>query len=254
MCERRGVNPFDLSGKAALVTGGNSGLGRDIVLAMQRAGAKCYSVSRTGALRDEGRPFADSEGALLDLTRSNAATTALDLAERQVGPIDILVNCAGISEMARAEQADMALFSQLLAINLVAVQALSAEFVRRCKARKAGGSIINVGSILSASPMRGASAYAASKAALDQMSRVQALEWGRHGIRVNVIAPGWYPTPMTGDLLNGPTGAILRQKNPLGRLGQSGDLDGAVLLLASDAGRYITGAIIPVDGGQQLAG
>ncbi|MCU0830379.1 MAG: SDR family oxidoreductase [Rhizobiaceae bacterium] len=223
-------------------------------MALQAAGARCFSVSRTGMDQDTGQMLPPEVSFVTDLTDDGAAKRAIDAAEQVIGPLDVLINSAGISEVARAEATSGELLFSQLAINLAAVQELSAEFVCRCKARKRGGAIINISSILSGMPMRGSSGYAASKAALDQMSRVHALEWGRHGIRVNVIAPGWFPTPMTDGLLSGPTGAVLRQKNPLGRLGEAGDIAGAVLLLASDAGRYMTGSVIVVDGGQSLAG
>jgi 2-dehydro-3-deoxy-D-gluconate 5-dehydrogenase len=249
-----GVNfgMFSLAGKAALVTGGNSGLGRDALHAMRGAGAKCFAVSRTGIDHATGAQLSAQECLVLDLKHEGAAAIALDAAENACGPIDVLVNSAGVSLMQRAETCSAGEIEELFSINLFAVNALNAEFVKRCRKRGSGGSIINVGSILAANAMRGAAIYGASKAALDQLTRVQALEWGRHGIRVNSIAPGWFQTPMTDDLLSGPAGALLRQKNPTGRLGLPGDLDGAVLLLASDAGRYITGSIITVDGGQHL--
>jgi 2-dehydro-3-deoxy-D-gluconate 5-dehydrogenase len=248
------LSRFDMTGRSVLVTGGNSGLGRDALMALSGVGARCFTVSRTGIDQVTGFPLSARDCYVTDLTLDGAAQRTFNAAEAAIGFIDVLVNSAGISEIARAEALSSEQLFNQLAINLGAVQALSAEFVSRCKARKSGGAIINISSILAELPMRGSSGYAASKAALNQMSRVHALEWGRHGIRVNVIAPGWFPTPMTDGLLSGPTGAILRQKNPLGRLGETGDIAGAVLLLASDAGRYITGSTIVVDGGQQLAG
>jgi NAD(P)-dependent dehydrogenase (short-subunit alcohol dehydrogenase family) len=247
---------FRLDGRAALVTGGNSGLGRDALDALRIAGARVHSVSRTGGSHQDDRrpPLSPSEGDIVDLTMANAAEIALDKAEAAVGPINILVNSAGISMRGRAEETTEAEMAAMLALNLTACHCLSAAFVNRCKARGVGGSIIHIGSILADSQMRGSMAYAASKAGLEQMAKVQALEWGRLGIRVNVIAPGWFPTPMTREILSGPAGAVLRQKNPLGRLGTAGDIAGAVLLLASEAGQYITGALLHVDGGQRLAG
>jgi NAD(P)-dependent dehydrogenase (short-subunit alcohol dehydrogenase family) len=250
------LGAFRLDGRFALVTGGNSGLGRDALEALRMAGARVRSVSLSGfGQATDGRlPLAAAEADSADLTIPGVAREVFDRAEAASGPVDILVNSAGISLQARAEGTTEAEMAAMFAANVTACHAMAAEFAARRRQQGKGGSIIHVGSILADSPMRGTMAYAASKAALEQMARVQALEWGRHGIRVNVLAPGWFPTPMTDGILSGPAGAVLRQKNPLGRLGMPGDIAGAVLLLASDAGRYITGTMIHVDGGQRLAG
>jgi NAD(P)-dependent dehydrogenase (short-subunit alcohol dehydrogenase family) len=241
---------FSLSGRRALVTGGNSGLGAQISAALAAAGAEVFVVSRTGIDPLTGLTLPESNCLIADLTHPDAPKVVFD----RFGSLDILVNCAGASFMNRAELISTADFMAILNINLTAAHALSAAFVQNLRERKTGGSIIHISSILAHQPIRGSAAYAASKAGLDQLTRVQALEWGRHNIRVNSIAPGWFETPLTTELLASPAGAILRRQNPLGRLGAAGDLDGAVLLLASDAGRYITGMVLTVDGGQSLAG
>jgi NAD(P)-dependent dehydrogenase (short-subunit alcohol dehydrogenase family) len=241
---------FDLTGRVALVTGGNSGIGAQISSALSRAGAEVYVVSRTGIDSASGLILPESNCLVADLTHPDTPA----LVFQRFAAVDILVNCAGASTMERAESISAADFMAVLNINLTAAHTLSAAFVQHLRKRKAGGSIIHISSILANQTIRGSAAYAASKAGLDQLTRVQALEWGRHHVRVNSISPGWFETPLTADLLASPAGAILRHKNPLGRLGAAGDLDGAVLLLASDAGRYINGVVLAVDGGQSLGG
>ena len=226
------------------------GLGARIASVLHDAGAQVMSVARGAS----AVPASAIVHEAVDLREAESAQRVLDLAQRHFGGADILVNCAGQSVMERAERLGRADFDDVFRLNVTTVQDLSAAFVQQCRAAKHGGVILNVSSILARMPLRGGSAYAASKAALDQMTRVHALEWGRLGVRVNAIAPGWFETAMTRDLLSGPAGTLLRQKNPTMRLGEPGDLDGAVLLLVSDAGAYITGAILPVDGGQHLAG
>ena len=245
------ADPFSLDGRRAIVTGGNMGLGAGIAALLAGRGARVLSVARGPRATDAPASIVHKS---VDLRRAGSEDEVLGLAQAELGGADILVNCAGNSLMERAEHIGRDAFDELLSINLTAVQALSAAFVRGCRKAGHGGAILNVSSMLTGVTLRGSAAYSAGKAGLDQLTRVHALEWGRHGIRVNAVAPGWFKTSMTSDILDGPGGTVLRQKNPLGRLGEAGDLDGAVLLLVSDAGRYITGAIIPVDGGQQLAG
>jgi NAD(P)-dependent dehydrogenase (short-subunit alcohol dehydrogenase family) len=240
---------FSLKGRNALVTGGNSGIGSQISAALTKAGAEVFIVSRTGIDAQTGRPLPQSHCLVADLTHAETPHLVFE----RFGRVDILINCAGASQMARAEAISTPDFMDVLNINVAAAHAMSAAFVRQLRLRQCGGSIIHISSILANQTVRGSAAYAASKAGLDQLTRVQALEWGRYNIRVNSIAPGWFETPLTHDLLSGPAGGILGQRNPLGRLGTPGDLDGAVLLLASDAGRYINGVILAVDGGQSLS-
>ena len=143
---------------------------------------------------------------------------------------------------------------QVFAVNVVGAFNVAQEAARRMIEAKIAGAIINTTSILKNMPQKGAVAYSMSKAALAQMTRALALEWAAHNIRVNAIAPGWFPTGINQELMTGPASNYLKAKNPMRRLGENGDLEGALLLLASNAGGYMTGTTITVDGGHSLQG
>ncbi|MCY1544837.1 Dihydroanticapsin 7-dehydrogenase [compost metagenome] len=126
------------------------------------------------------------------------------------------------------------------------------EIARRMIGRSQSGVIVNTTSILAERPQKGTAAYAMSKACVTQMTRALALEWASHDIRVNAIAPGWFPTRINESQLSGPAGQYFKGRNPMRRLGEMQDLDGIVLMLASDASRYMTGSVITVDGGHHI--
>lgn len=246
---------FDLSGRPAVITGGASGLGRAIAEVLHANGAQVViadcDAERLAALREE---WCEQVTALQCDIRDDAAIARLfDEAAERVGPVSVVVNAAGTARRGPALELERRCWQEVHAVNVESAFAVATEGARRMIAAGRGGSIINVASFLHARPMRNVAAYAASKAAVHQMTRSLALEWARHGIRVNEIVPGWFPTPMTAPFLAGRAGDVLAQANPLHRLGRPADLAGAVLLLASDAGAYMTGASLAVDGGQGLA-
>lgn len=249
---------FDLSGRVAIVTGGTSGLGRDIAAALLANGARVLVAGRHAAEVDSapcrlGACQSVLEVARADLTDPQDVTAMFERCEARFGPATILVNAAGIGLRKPALETAASEWTDIAAINTQATFAVSQEAARRMIDAGTGGSIIGLSSFLAEKAVRNTVAYAASKAALEQMTRCLALEWARHGIRVNAIAPGWFPTPMTEPFLGGRAGAVLAETNPLRRLGRDADLAGAALLLASDAGSYITGTTITVDGGQSIA-
>lgn len=250
---------FDVSGKTVLVTGGSSGLGLETVRLFLREGARVVSVAR--AFRPDlcdfaGKLIAENDRCLLieaDLTGAGAVAQVFERTDTQFGAPDIVVNNAGISLMERAERVTAEQLAAVMGINLNAAFAVAQGACLAMKARKKGGSVINISSILADNGLPGSSAYSISKAALDQMTRSFALEWGRYGIRVNAIAAGWFATQMSSAIIDGPAGALLRQRNPMRRFAELEDFHGVLLLLASGAGAYINGAVITVDGGQSLA-
>jgi 3-oxoacyl-[acyl-carrier protein] reductase len=175
---------------------------------------------------------------------------AFDEAERAFGTVTILVNNAGIAHGGRATDMAPDEWRKVLATNLDAVFFWAQEAAKRMLAAKAQGSIVNVASVLGLMVAKGAVAYAAAKAGVVQVTKALAVELAFKGVRVNAIAPGWFVTEMNDDYLLSEKGAAIKREIPMGRFGNAGDLDGALLLLASDAGTYITGATIVVDGGQ----
>lgn len=248
---------FDLSGRVAIVTGGTSGLGRDIAAAFLANGARVLVAGRHAAEVDSATCALGACGSVLevvraDITHADDVAAIFDRCGARFGPATILVNAAGIGLRKPALETASSDWTDIAAINTQATFAVSQEAARRMIDAGTGGSIIGLSSFLADKAVRNTVAYAASKAALEQMTRCLALEWARHRIRVNAIAPGWFPTPMTEQFLGGRAGAVLAETNPMRRLGQNTDLAGAALLLASDAGSYITGTTITVDGGQSL--
>ena len=246
---------FSLKGRVALVTGASSGLGTQFAKALADNGAAVVLVARRAdrlkALKDEieskgGKAIA----ADADVTDSAAMTRAFDAAEKAFGTVTILVNNAGIAHGGRAVEMSPEEWRKVLSINLDSVFFWAQEASRRILAARKQGAIVNIASVLGLAVSKGAVAYAAAKAGVVQVTKALAVELACKGVRVNAIAPGWFVTEMNDDYLSGEAGDAIKREIPMGRFGNPGDLDGALLLLVSDAGSYITGATIVVDGGQ----
>jgi len=246
---------FSLKGRVALVTGASSGLGTQFAGALAENGAIVALVARRAdrltALKDEiegkgGRAIAIEA----DVTDRAAMTRAFDAAEKAFGTVTILVNNAGIAHGGRAVEMPPEEWRKVLSTNLDAVFFWAQEAARRMLAANKQGSIVNIASVLGLAVSKGAVAYAAAKAGVVQVTKALAVELAFKGVRVNAIAPGWFVTEMNDDYLTGEAGSAIKREIPMGRFGNPGDLDGALLLLTSDAGSYITGATIVVDGGQ----
>jgi 3-oxoacyl-[acyl-carrier protein] reductase len=253
---------FDLTGRVALVTGASSGLGVQFARALADNGASVALVARRAdrlsALRDEieargGRAVAIEA----DATNREAMLRAFDTAEAALGTATILVNNAGVAQKAlRAIDVSPEEWRRVLSLDVDAVFYWAQEAARRMLAAKVEGSIVNIASVLAFGTGKGVASYATAKAAVVQITKSLAVELAFKGVRVNAIAPGWFVTEINDKYLETEAGAALKRDIPMGRFGERGDLDGALLLLASNAGRYITGATILVDGGQvvQLKG
>lgn len=246
---------FSVAGKVCLITGASTGLGAAFARALLARGACVVNLSRTagGWIAEHpggGDRLIDLRGDVRDGQRVAAAVEAgLD----RFGRLDVLINNAGDFTVTKAARQQSEALAALFDVNLVAV----AHACRLChahmRAAGQGGSIINVSSVLAHRPMKGLAGYGASKAALEHLTRSLALEWARDGVRVNNLAPGWFPTQMTEGYFEKGVGTVLAERIPMRRLGSNDDLTGALLMLASDASRYMTGTTITIDGGFSLA-
>jgi NAD(P)-dependent dehydrogenase (short-subunit alcohol dehydrogenase family) len=248
---------FDLTGRVALVTGASGGLGLRFAQVLAANGAAVALVARRmdklkaaqAKIEDAGGHALAIEADVLDHT---AMMSAFDQVEAAFGTVTILVNNAGVAHSTRALDLSEAEWRRIVGTNLDAVFFWAQEGARRMLAAGKKGAIVNIASVLGFGVSKGTIAYATAKAGVIQMTKALGLELAFKGVRVNAIAPGWFVTDINRDFLSGP-GANLTREIPVGRFGQEGDLDGALLLLVSDAGSYIAGTTIVVDGGQMVA-
>lgn len=235
-----------LKGKRALVTGAGKGIGREIAAVLTECGAQVVALSRTQADLDSLKSEIGCETIHADLTSANDARRAAEAA----GEIDLLVNNAGISILQPFLETTIDAFDDVMAVNVRAVLVISQVIARGMIARGRGGAIVNLSSTASSVALRDHTAYCASKGALDQLTRMMALELGPHQIRVNSINPTVTLTPM-GEMAWGDpakSGPMLA-RIPLGRFAKPRQIAEAVAYLLSDHADMIHGAILPVDGG-----
>ncbi len=247
---------FDLTGQTALVTGGSRGLGLQIAEALGEAGAKILLTSRKAADLEEAAADLQAKGIDARWVAADASDAAqvdkvVDEALQRLGHIDILVNNAGATWGAPAEDHPIEAWDKVMNLNIRSVFLMSQAVGRASMIPRRAGRIINVASIagLSGSSRMQYIAYGTSKGAVVNFTRTLAGEWGRHGITVNALAPGFFPSKMTAGTLKAIGAEKLGAMAPLGRIGDDDDLKGAALLFASAAGKHITGQILAVDGG-----
>jgi gluconate 5-dehydrogenase len=247
-------NPFDLSGKTALVTGASRGLGLGFAKTLAEAGANVIMTSRTLASLDEPAAEVESLGAKvakieLDVREQASIQKAVAEAMKAFGSIEILVNNAGCNIRKPALDVEWDDWNLILDTNLRGVFFVAQEVARHMAERKYGR-IINIGSVTCVAGYAGLGPYGASRGGTKQLTMSLAHDWGEHGITVNCLAPGWFKTAQN-RVMYEQEGWVeyLCERIPLGRPGAPGDLDGALLLLASDASAYITGQTLLVDGG-----
>lgn len=244
---------FDLSGKVALVTGASSGLGAHFAHCLGAAGASIVLAARRAdrlaSLQAElGGKGVKATAVDLDVQSGASITAALDAA----GPLDIVVNNAGISIVKPALDMPEADWDSVVDTNLRGAWLVAQGAAKRWVADKRPGSIVNIASILGLRTIGQVAPYNASKAGLIHLTRALAMEWARHDIRVNAICPGYIETEMNSPFWKTPGGQRLIERIPQRRIGQPGHLDGALLLLASEAGAFMTGSIVTVDGGHTV--
>jgi len=249
---------FSLNGRIALVTGASRGLGRHFAGVLAKAGAGVALAARDQALLAEAQREIESAGGraiavALDVTQGKSVKACVAAVEQALGPIDILVNNAGIAVSKPLLEHSEEDWDRVLDTNLKGAWLMSRELASRWLELKRAGRIVNISSLLALRTTRSVPSYAAAKAGLDHLTRTMAVELGRFGITVNAIAPGYVETDMNRGFLRSDTGKALISRIPLGRAGEPEDLDGALLLLASDAGAYLNGVVLPVDGGHAVS-
>ena len=247
------TSPFDLSGKRALVTGSSRGLGYAMAQALAEAGASIIlnardSVALGAAAQDLAAKGATVTAVAFDVTSRDSINDAITYIEDEIGPIDILVNNAGMQFRSSLEAFPPEKFDQVISTNLTSVFNVSQPVARYMIARGAG-KIINVCSILSDLARPSVAPYAATKAAVANLTRGMAVDWARHGLNVNGIAPGYFATELNDALLKDDKfNAWIETRTPMGRWGQPHELGGAAVFLASEAARFVNGHILYVDG------
>jgi NAD(P)-dependent dehydrogenase (short-subunit alcohol dehydrogenase family) len=254
----KAADMFNLTGRVALVTGASSGLGQQFARALADNGASvalvARRVDRLAAFKAELEKSGGKAIAIeADVNNSADMKRAFDEVEKAFGTVTILVNNAGVAQKPmRAVEVSGEEWRRVLSTDLDAVFYWAQEAANRMLAAKAQGSIVNIASVLGFGVAKGTAAYAVAKAAVVQTTKAFAVELAFKGVRANAIAPGWFVTEINDEYLNSEAGIAMKRDIPMGRFGKAGDLDGALLLLVSDAGSYMTGATIVVDGGQVI--
>ena len=247
-----------MQGKCALVTGAFGGLGRHFALTLVRAGAR---VGLVGRRVDAGEALAAEIRAAggtvavqgMDVTDPQSVQRAVDGVVQQLGPIDVLVNNAGVAVTKPFLDLTEKDWNDVVDVNLNGAWRVAQCVARHMRDSKRGGSIVNIASITGIRVAGAISAYVASKAGLIQLTEAMALELARYRIRVNALAPGYIETDINRDFFTSEAGQALIKRIPQRRIGQAEELDGPLLLLASDASSYMTGSVVVADGGHLVS-
>jgi gluconate 5-dehydrogenase len=248
------LDTFKLGGKVALVTGSSQGIGLAIAHGLAEAGARVIINGREpGKVNDAvatlKRDGLDAHGAAFDVTKPDAVEAAIAAIERDVGPISVLVNNAGMQIRAPLDEFSDDDWRTLMGLNLDSVFYVSKRVVQRMITRKTG-SIINICSVMSEMTRPTVAPYTASKGGVKMLTKAMAVDWGRHGIRVNGIGPGYFATELNAPLVADKSFTEwLTGRTPLNRWGETKELAGAAVFLASDAAAFVSGHVLYVDGG-----
>jgi len=248
-------NRFSVHGSTAIVTGASSGIGNRFARVLHAAGATVVPVARReNRLRSLARDLGERcIPVVADVADPGSAEAIVASARSSADPLRVLVNVAGIADEQTALREGSHVFERVIAVNLIGVFRLSVAFATHVREAGSGGSIVNVASILGmrASPVSPGAGYAASKAGAIGLTKELAHQWSRYGIRVNALAPGFFPSELTDGVIGEgmPMRAIVDARTPMGRPGRIEELDGPLLLLASEASSYMTGQVLVIDGG-----
>jgi len=248
------MDAFKLDGRVALITGSSAGIGEALARGLAQAGAEVViNGRRTEAVEKVVQSLKDAglkaHAAPFDVTDPKAAARAIDGIEANIGPIEILINNAGIQRRESLEAFEEATWRELMSTNLDSVFYVSKPVANKMIPRK-HGSIINICSVQSELGRPSIAPYAASKGGLKMLTKGMAIDWGRHGIRVNGLGPGYFATELNAALVaDEKFSSWLTDRTPLGRWGNVDELIGATVFLASDAASFVTGHVLYVDGG-----
>lgn len=249
---------IDLTGRTALVTGASSGLGRHFAGVLAKAGARVALAARRTEALAETRSAIEAAGGsavvvAMDVTDPASVAAAVGEAWGALGRIDILVNNAGVTATRPFLDMGEEEWDRVIDTNLTGCARVARAVAQRMRDDKLGGAIVNIASILGMRVAGQVSSYIAAKGGLVHLTKAMALELARHNIRVNALCPGYVETELNADFFASDAGKALIKRIPQRRLGRLSDLDGPLLLLASDAGAYMTGSVLAVDGGHLVS-
>ncbi len=249
---------FEVKNQHILVTGGSSGFGRHFARFLASNGAKVTLAARraealASAVAEINDAGGKAQGVVLDVTVAETIGAAMAQAEVAFGPIHAVINNAGVTATKPALEQDERSWDSVVDTNLKGVWLVAQAAARRMIDNKIMGSIVNIASILGLRVAGAVAPYAISKAGVIQMTKALALEWARYGIRVNALAPGYFVTELNDDFFESAAGQALIKRVPQRRLGELTELDGPLLLLVSQAGSFMTGSVVTVDGGHMVS-
>lgn len=249
------MNRFDLNGKTSIITGAGRGIGRSIALGYAEAGSNLVLCARSedelAAVAEEaGKHGVDALAVPCDVSDPQQIQATVDAAVDRFGAVDVLVNNAGLTVKSPAEDYSLDDWNRILQVNLTGVF-LFAQCAGRQMIRQGSGRIINISSIAARTAITGSVAYCASKAGVDMVTKVLAVEWARHGVQVNAIGPAYIETPLVKAItdVRADFADNIRRRTPMARLGKPDEIVGAAIFLASGAASYMTGETVMVDGG-----
>ncbi len=253
-----GINSFSLDGNIALVTGASSGIGHGVAKGLAQAGATIIAAARRTDRLEQLITEIETAGGqampvFIDVTDKNSITQALDQAEKQFGVIDVVINNAGVADPKPFLNTDEENLDFIMDTNFKGVWNIAQETAQRMVKAEKSGSIINIASILGLGAQSGYTAYCSSKGAVVQLTRSMAMDLSRYGIRVNAIAPGWFTTEMNESFMTSEQGLAYLKQTPARRTGNIEELIGPIIMLASSAGSFVNGTVLPVDGAHSVA-